>query len=62
MPVDKLDCEGEEAPLAATILPIGSRMYAIPTGDDVIVVSAWSYGMEDFETFTDDLVSSITFR
>ena len=62
MPVEKLDCEGEEAPLAATILPIGSRMYAIPTGDDVIVVSAWSYGMEDFETFTDDLIRSIAFR
>jgi len=62
MPVEKLDCLGDEAPLNSTILPIGSRMYAIPTGDDLILVSAWSFGMQDFETFTDALVRSITFR
>ncbi|HEX5013034.1 MAG TPA: hypothetical protein VFV72_02660 [Candidatus Limnocylindrales bacterium] len=62
LPVEQLDCPGESAPLDSIIFPIGSRIYAIPTGDDLIVVSAWSYGMQDFETFTDDLVRSIHFK
>ena len=62
IPIESIDCHEWEPPLTAREFYLGSRIYAIPTGDDLILFTAVSWGMPDLESVTDDLVRSIRFE
>ncbi len=55
-------CVRQTDPTSTDVMPIdGFRVYAIPTGDDTILYTAWTDGGSDIATGVDELVRSITF-
>jgi hypothetical protein len=62
IPVNADDCLGSQQPLSNEVMLLGQRIYAIPTGDDLILFGVASYGMPDLDRVADELVRSIEFR
>jgi hypothetical protein len=65
IPVEFVDCEDFfTGPQRRGTFYFGShaRIYAIPTGDDLILFSATSWGMPDLDDVTDELIRSIRFQ
>jgi hypothetical protein len=62
IPIEALVCHDVEPPLSPRQFYLGSRVYAIPTDDDLILFTASSYGLPEFEDVMDELVRSISFE
>jgi len=62
IPVEVVDCHEWEPPLTMGEFYLGTRVYAIPTGDDLILFTATSFSLEEIGPVADDLVTSMTFE
>jgi len=61
IPIESVDCHEWDPPLVPGEVYLGSRVYAIPTGDDMILFTATSFSLEEIGPIADELVRSMTF-
>jgi hypothetical protein len=62
IPIDPIDCHEWDPPLIPGEFYLGTRVYAIPTDDDLILFTATSFGLDEIGPIADDLVRSMTFQ
>jgi hypothetical protein len=61
IPIESIDCPMWDPPSRPGTFYLGSRVYAIPTGDDLILFTATSWSVQDINPIADELVQSMRF-